>query len=105
MGGDVAVARPDLVSRSRRPHADGVVLAVTGMRRGVAEDVLAVQLLGDARRGGLRVRGIAYDGGPAAALPRDFVEGVDGYAVSNRLRVRRMDGCGADEGVAAQQRP
>src|SRR6185295_17190800 len=46
----VAVPGADAVVRAGDPHADGVVLAVGAARRAVAEDVLAVQLFGDAGR-------------------------------------------------------
>src|SRR5262245_44987107 len=46
---DVAVSRADAVVGSFDLHPDAVELAVRAVRRRVAEHVLAVQLLGDAR--------------------------------------------------------
>ena len=101
---DVAIARPDPVPVAGDADADRVELAVAGLRRGIAEHVLVVQLLGDARGRRVEVRGRADDFRPPAALARDLVQRVDVDALGDRLRLRRVDRDGIDEGVGADQR-
>src|SRR6266511_2512927 len=49
--GDVSVSRADAMIGAGHLHADAVIFAVGAFRRGVAENVLAVELLGDPRGG------------------------------------------------------
>src|SRR4051812_32804415 len=101
--GDVALAGADAIVRAGHAHAQTVILAVRAARRRVTEDVLAVQLLGDPRRGLLDLRRVLHDLGPAAGLGRDLAQrrGVDPGV--DRLTLRRVHGDGIDEGVAAAQ--
>ena len=71
-GADVAVARADAQLRILHRHADAVELPVGGLRRGVAQHVLLVQLVGDARGGILQALCVVHDFRPPAALAGDL---------------------------------
>src|SRR5947199_39424 len=78
--------------------------AIGDARRREAEEVLAVQLLGDPRRrfGDLR-RGLHHFG-PAAALVGDLAQRRRVDSRVDRRSIGRVDGDGVDEGIAAQER-
>src|SRR4051812_41068604 len=101
--GDVAAARPHPIVRAGDAYPQAVELAVGAARRGVAEHVLAVQLLGDARRRLVELRRVLHDLGAAAALGGDLAQRRRVHPRVDRLPLRRVDGDGVDEGVAAAQ--
>ena len=70
----------------------------------VAEHVLAVQLLGDARRRFVELRRVLHDLGAAAALGGDLAQRLRVDPRVDRLALGRIDGDRVDERVAAPQR-
>src|SRR4249919_3224601 len=102
-GGDVAVAGPHPVVGAGGADPQAVELAVGAARRGVADHVLAVQLLGDPRRRLVELRRVLHDLGAAAALRGDLAQRRRVDAGVDRLPVGRVDRDRVDEGVAAVQ--
>src|SRR5580765_5970594 len=102
--GDVAGARADAVVRPRDPDAQAVKLPVGAAPRRIPEDVLAVQLLGDARSGFVELRRVLHDLRAPAALGRDLPERRRLAARVDRLPIGRVDRDRVHEGVAAAQR-
>src|SRR4029453_1010582 len=66
--GHVAVARACVVVPVAHGHANAVVLPVEAFRRRIAQHVLTIQLLRDARGGCRQFLGARYHLRPAAAL-------------------------------------
>src|SRR5260221_8241794 len=102
--GDVAGARPHPVVRAGDVHAQAVELAVSRVRRRVAEHVLAVELLGDSRRRLVELRRVLDDLGPPAALGGDLAQRRRVDPRVDWPAFRPVDRDRIDEGVAAPQR-
>ena len=101
----VAGARPDAALGAGGADGDAVELAVVAAWRRVAEDLLAVQLLGDARAVAsfnCVVFCTTSVRPPLSAVSSRSVCGVD--ARVDRLAFGRVDGDRVEEGVAAVQR-
>src|SRR5436190_23697474 len=72
--GDVAVARAGAIAGAIHAHVDAVILAIGAAGRTVADQVLRVQLIGNARRRGIQLVVVVDHFGAPAARVGDFGE-------------------------------
>ena len=103
-GRHIATPRPDAVRTAGDPDAQAVVLAVGGPCRREAEQILAVQLLGDAGGRGRETSRVTHHLGAAAAVVGDLAQRVRVHARVDWLRRGRIDRNRVHEGIAAEQR-